>query len=216
MLWLWLILYGAIFAVPRALVPDAQMLLTPALLTVFWAALIAYLRKKGAAERCGLCMGARLPLRDAVLMLPLFIIAVLNVAFGGTFPALAPSVYMLYAVFGEEFFFRGVLQSVFLKKLGTVRAALAATALFALVHMLNALGGSPSDALVQALCAFGAGLLLAAVRIKTGSIFLPLLAHAAINLTAAGQAVGITHTAAYIEASALCAVCAILMLGKTK
>ena len=52
MLWLWLILYGAIFAVPRALVPDAQMLLTPALLTVFWAALIAYLRKIGAAERC--------------------------------------------------------------------------------------------------------------------------------------------------------------------
>lgn len=214
MLWLWLILYGAIFAVPRALVPEAQMLLTPALLTVFWTALIVHLRKIGAAESCGLSKGAKLTPSDAILMLPLFIIAALNIAFGGTLPALAPSVYMLYAVFGEEFFFRGVLQNEFSKKLGTVRAAVAATALFALMHMLNALGTSPCDAFVQVLCAFGAGLLLAAVRIKTGSLFLPLLAHATINLT--GTVEVLPHAAAYIIVSALCAVCAMRLLGKTK
>ncbi|MFR6425478.1 MAG: type II CAAX prenyl endopeptidase Rce1 family protein [Oscillospiraceae bacterium] len=57
------------------------------------------------------------------------------------------------------------------------------------MHLGSAVGGSVSAAAVQALCAFGAGLLLTAVRARTGSIALPLLAHALINLTGSGAVV---------------------------
>ena len=61
---------------------------------------------------------------------------------------------------------------------------------------------------MQALCAFGAGLLLTAVRERTGSIALPLLAHALINLTGSGTVSSVPQAAACLAASALCALCA--------
>ncbi len=153
MFWLWLLLYGLLFAVPRALAPAAAPLLTPALLAVYWAVLL---------------------------------FAALNIAFGGARPGIAEAVYLLFAVFGEEVLFRGVLPAVWGEKLGAAGAAAASAALFALLHLGSAIGGSVSAAAVQALCAFGAGLLLTAVRARTGSIALPLLAHALINLTGSG------------------------------
>lgn len=116
----------------------------------------------------------------------MLLFAALNAAFGGARPGAAEAVYLLFAVFGEEVLFRGVLPAVWGEKLGAARAAAASAALFALLHLGSAIGGSVSAAAVQALCAFGAGLLLTAVRARTGSIALPLLAHALINLTGSG------------------------------
>lgn len=138
--------------------------------------------------------------------------AALNIAFGGARPGIAQAVYLLFAVFGEEVLFRGVLPAVWGEKLGAVRAAAASAALFALLHLGSALGGSFSAAAVQTLCAFGAGLLLTAVRERTGSIALPLLAHALINLTGSGAVSAAPRAAAYLAASALCALCALPLL----
>lgn len=212
MFWLWLLLYGLLFAVPRALMPAAAPLLTPALLAVYWAALLRGLHTRGRLRSYGLCRGRGLTARDALLSLPVLLFAALNIAFGGARPGIAEAVYLLFAVFGEEVLFRGVLPAVWGEKLGVVRAAAASAALFALLHLGSAIGGSVSAAAVQALCAFGAGLLLTAVRARTGSIALPLLAHALINLTGSGAVSAAPQAAAYLAASALCTLCALRLL----
>lgn len=212
MFWLWLLLYGLLFAVPRALMPAAAPLLTPALLAVYWAALLRGLHTRGRLRSYGLCRGRGLTARDALLSLPVLLFAALNIAFGGARPGIAEAVYLLFAVFGEEVLFRGVLPAVWGEKLGVVRAAAASAALFALLHLGSAIGGSVSAAAVQALCAFGAGLLLTAVRARTGSIALPLFAHALINLTGSGAVSAAPQAAAYLAASALCTLCALRLL----
>ena len=212
MFWLWLLLYGLLFAVPRALMPAAAPLLTPVLLAVYWAVLLRGLHTRGQLRSYGLCRGRGLTARDVLLSLPVLLFAALNIAFGGAWPGIAEAVYLLFAVFGEEVLFRGVLPAVWGKKLGAVRAAAASAALFALLHLGSAIGGSVSAAAVQALCAFGAGLLLTAVRERTGSIALPLLAHALINLTGSGAVSAAPQAAAYLAASALCTLCALRLL----
>lgn len=212
MFWLWLLLYGLLFAVPRALMPAAAPLLTPALLAVYWAALLRGLHTRGRLRSYGLCRGRGLTARDALLSLPVLLFAALNIAFGGARPGIAEAVYLLFAVFGEEVLFRGVLPAVWGEKLGAAGAAAASAALFALLHLGSAVGGSVSAAAVQALCAFGAGLLLTAVRARTGSIALPLLAHALINLTGSGAVSAAPQAAAYLAASALCTLCALPLL----
>lgn len=212
MFWLWLLLYGLLFTVPRALAPAAAPLLTPALLAVYWAALLRGLHTRGRLRSYGLCRGRGLTARDALLSLPVLLFAALNAAFGGAWPGIAQAVYLLFAVFGEEVLFRGVLPAVWGEKLGAAGAAAASAALFALLHLGSAVGGSVSAAAVQALCAFGAGLLLTAVRARTGSIALPLLAHALINLTGSGAVSAAPQAAAYLAASALCTLCALRLL----
>lgn len=207
MFWLWLLLYGLLFAVPRALMPAAVPLLA-----VYWAVLLRYLHTRGRLRSYGLCRGRGLTVRDALLSLPVLLFAALNAAFGGTWPGAAEAVYLLFAVFGEEVLFRGVLPAVWGEKLGAARAAAASAALFALLHLGSAPGGNFSAAAVQALCAFGAGLLLTAVRARTGSIALPLLAHALINLTGSGAVSAAPQAAAYLAASALCTLCALRLL----
>ena len=182
MFWLWLLLYGLLFTVPRALAPAAAPLLTPALLAVYWAALLRGLHTRGRLRSYGLCRGKGLTARDALLSLSVLLFAALNAAFGGTWPGAAEAVYLLFSVFGEEVLFRGVLPAVWGEKLGAAGAAAASAALFALLHLGSAVGGSVSAAAVQALCAFGAGLLLTAVRARTGSIALPLLALSLIHI----------------------------------
>lgn len=209
MFWLWLLLYGLLFAVPRALMPAAAPLLTPALLAVYWAVLLRGLHTRGRLRSYGLCRGKGLTARDALLSLPVLLFAALNIAFGGARPGIAEAVYLLFAVFGEEVLFRGVLPAIWGEKLG---AAAASAALFALLHLGSAVGGSVSAAAVQTLCAFGAGLLLTAVRARTGSIALPLLAHALINLTGSGAVSAAPQAAAYLAASALCTLCALRLL----
>ena len=150
MFWLWLLLYGLLFAVPRALMPAAAPLLTPALLAVYWAVLLRGLHTRGRLRSYGLCRGRGLTARDALLSLPVLLFAALNAAFGGAWPGAAEAVYLLFAVFGEEVLFRGVLPAIWGEKLG---AAAASAALFALLHLGSAIGGSVSAAAVQALCA---------------------------------------------------------------
>ena len=115
MFWLWLLLYGLLFAVPRALAPAAAPLLTPALLAVYWAVLLRGLHTRGRLRSYGLCRGRGLTARDALLSLPVLLFAALNAAFGGAWPGAAEAVYLLFAVFGEEVLFRGVLPAVWAK-----------------------------------------------------------------------------------------------------
>ena len=86
MFWLWLLLYGLLFAVPRALMPAAAPLLTPALLAVYWAVLLRGLHTRGRLRSYGLCRGRGLTARDALVSLPVLLFAALNIAFAGARP----------------------------------------------------------------------------------------------------------------------------------
>ena len=62
------------------------------------------------------------------LLLYGLLFAALNIAFGGARPGAAETVYLLFAVFGEEVLFRGVLPAVWGEKLGAAGAAAASAA----------------------------------------------------------------------------------------
>lgn len=186
--------------------PAAAPLLTPALLAVYWAVLLRGLHTRGRLRSYGLCRGIGLTARDALLSLPVLLFAALNAAFGGARPGAAEAVYLLFAVFGEEVLFRGVLPASGAKSSARQGG--------------RGIGG--------ALCAFASGQRhwrerfrrrgAGAVRLRRGaaadggarkdrSIALPLLAHALINLTGSG-AVSAAPQARPIWRCRRCARCA--------
>jgi membrane protease YdiL (CAAX protease family) len=78
----------------------------------------------------------------------------------------------------EEMLFRGVALTALVPLLRPGGAALASALLFGLIHV-DAVGGELS--LYRAPFAFAVGLGLAALRLRSGSIVPPILAHAALN-----------------------------------
>ncbi|GCE13719.1 CPBP family intramembrane glutamic endopeptidase [Tengunoibacter tsumagoiensis] len=80
--------------------------------------------------------------------------------------------------FAEEGFFRGILLSALLPK-GIWLATLVSSLLFACVHLVNLSAGFTLNYVVgQLLLAFGTGILLAALRLRTTSIWPGILLHA--------------------------------------
>lgn len=78
----------------------------------------------------------------------------------------------------EELFFRGYLLGA-LERFGRMRASLVTAVCFAAVHM----GGKGGSSDYVCLLYVAMGLLLAAVRLHTDSLFAPVLVHACYNLT---------------------------------
>lgn len=98
----------------------------------------------------------------------------------------------------EELAFRGVLLSLASARYGRRTGVLLSCALFALWHVLPALGGSAANQTVRAtigtslaadaarvagtlLVTFLAGLLFAGLRLRSSSLLAPVLAHSTIN-----------------------------------
>lgn len=102
------------------------------------------------------------------LPLPTLILAFVSVALAGVI---------------EELAFRGVLLSILLPK-GLWRAVIVTSALFGLMHLSNLALGSPwYSVLLQVTFATMAGTGYAAMRIRTGSLWPPIILHAAFDLT---------------------------------
>lgn len=79
----------------------------------------------------------------------------------------------------EEVMFRGILLHGLMTRLGVLPAVLASSALFGAVHALNALTtGDLATSLCQALAAALQGVGFAAVRLRTGSLWPMIAAHA--------------------------------------
>ena len=103
----------------------------------------------------------------------------------------------LGTVLGEEFAFRGVLWSLLRRARGQGFATLVSSALFALWHVLPALGGSTANEVVTDTVGDGsgnallvvvtvgftglAGILLCELRVRSGSLLAPILLHWAVN-----------------------------------
>ena len=86
--------------------------------------------------------------------------------------------------FGEEFLFRGIFLRRFRSDLGALPGLLLTTALFALTHALSGAGPAVSLAEPRVLPGlvglFGLGLLLAVLRLSTGSLMVAVGIHVAI------------------------------------
>lgn len=112
-----------------------------------------------------------------LLWLPgLYVLAMLAVAGLGTLPP-APVVGLLLANtlfvgLSEETMFRSVLLSGLRSRLGLRPAVAISTVVFGVVHVLNVfLTGDLLLAVAQAVAAMASGLLLAAIRLRTGSLW---------------------------------------------
>lgn len=95
----------------------------------------------------------------------------------------------------EEFIFRGVIATLFLKRFGTDRsgiwkAAAVSGVLFGLAHVSNILEGSAAGVLVQVVIASMMGMVLGAVYFRTGCIWVTVFLHALVDV-AAGITTGI-------------------------
>lgn len=89
----------------------------------------------------------------------------------------------------EEFIFRGVIATLFLKKSGTEKkgvwkAVAVSGVLFGLAHVSNILEGSLVGVLVQVVIASMLGMLLAAIYFRTGCIWVTVFLHALIDVAA--------------------------------
>lgn len=100
----------------------------------------------------------------------------------------------------EECFFRGAIQSILAKKYadsvkGVWFAALIASSIFGIVHLLNIFTGyDPLVVLMQAISATGTGLFFAAVYLRSRSILVPILVHALIDTVALSGSIFLTQT----------------------
>ena len=79
----------------------------------------------------------------------------------------------------EEWMFRGVLFQGLRSRLAMWPAILLTSALFGAVHVMNVVTtGQLGEAIVQAAAAFMSGMVLIALLIRTGSIWVPIVYHA--------------------------------------
>lgn len=96
---------------------------------------------------------------------------------------------MICVGIAEEFVFRGVIATLFLKRFGTDKkgvwkAVAVSGVLFGIAHVSNILEGSPTGVLVQAVIASMLGMLLAAIYFRTGCIWVTVFLHALIDVAA--------------------------------
>jgi membrane protease YdiL (CAAX protease family) len=101
----------------------------------------------------------------------------------------APATLLLLTVnaafvgLSEELMFRGVLLSALLARLSVRRAALIGAIAFGAIHSTNAIvTGDLGSAIAQSVMAVGMGLWATAIRIRTGSLLVPVVLHALWDL----------------------------------
>lgn len=93
-------------------------------------------------------------------------------------------VLVCLVAFGEETAFRGVLLTMLRRSRGVGASVVISSALFGLTHLVNlALGAALPGVLLQVLFAGLGGAGFAALRLRTGSLWPPIVLHACYDLT---------------------------------
>ncbi|MFE8700818.1 CPBP family intramembrane glutamic endopeptidase [Cytobacillus sp. FJAT-54145] len=113
-----------------------------------------------------------------LLILPLYILSEKGISSWG----LSQNLVLLIAAIGvsvnEEVIFRGILLNAFLKRWGKWVAVFVPSILFAFTHTTNVIaGGDTMYAIYQTLWTFAGGVILAGIRIRTGSLYPVILFH---------------------------------------
>lgn len=157
---------------------------------VLWiSGLLPVLKNRGAGFGKGLLVGLYL------VVISVYSIVFFNLTYEGE--RILQSWYLIAAFIAcmacvgitEEFVFRGVIATLFLKKFGTEKkgiwkAVAVSGVLFGLAHVSNILEGSLVGVLVQVVIASMLGMLLAAIYFRTGCIWVTVFLHAFIDVAA--------------------------------
>ncbi|QOR66610.1 CPBP family intramembrane metalloprotease [Cytobacillus suaedae] len=121
-------------------------------------------------------------IKEWMLFIPLLSLPILILAYNGIYSwGFAQNLILLIAAIGvsinEEVLFRGILLRGFMKW-GPWVAIFVPSGLFALAHSTNIFVGSdPTFALFQTFWTFTAGIMLSAIRLRTGSLYPVILFH---------------------------------------
>ncbi|PTE21723.1 hypothetical protein C5F48_10975 [Cereibacter changlensis JA139] len=136
----------------------------------------------------GIGLGAVHPWRSLrILLLPsVYLVLFFSIAVALGLPPLMVigSIVLncLLASFSEEVMFRGILFQGLRSRLAIWPAIWVTSLLFGAIHSLNVfLTGEMAQALVQSVAAVMSGVLFIAMRLRTGSLWPPILFHAAWN-----------------------------------
>jgi membrane protease YdiL (CAAX protease family) len=134
------------------------------------------------SERSGMRPPTSGPRRWLPLLLIVPVASFLGLITGGIRPGSIDAVLLRTAVAAgaEEIIYRGVVLALLLSRGGRA-AALISTLLFALSHLVDISGFHPEN-WFSALNAFGGGLIFAAVRLRSGSVYPGIVVHAAYNI----------------------------------
>ena len=117
-----------------------------------------------------------------------FVLLGYNLDRGSVVPLLVVGVPLV--ALNEELFFRGVLLDL-LRPFGWRRAVLWSAVLFGASHLANLFSGAYLPfTVMQVAATAGGGVMLAAIRIRTGSLWPVLLVHAAVDLVAISTLTG--------------------------
>ncbi|MCL2343950.1 MAG: CPBP family intramembrane metalloprotease [Firmicutes bacterium] len=90
----------------------------------------------------------------------------------------------------EELLFRGLVLKLLLRKMGRAKkgiicACVISSVFFGLSHISNIFAGAPVLSTVsQIICAMGVGLFCAAIFVRTGKLWIPILFHGLLDLSA--------------------------------
>jgi len=134
------------------------------------------------SERSGVQAPRSGPRRWLPLLLIVPLASFLGLITGGIRPGSVDAVLLRTAIAAgaEEIIFRGIILPLLLPRGGRA-AALISTLLFALSHLVDISGFYPEN-WFSALNAFGGGLIFAAVRLRSRSIYPGIVVHAAYNI----------------------------------
>jgi membrane protease YdiL (CAAX protease family) len=165
---------------------DPVVLLTLSYLIIGTGAAL-FLSGMGWWEKAGFTtLGQR---RDRALYLLPAAIALLSLSEGisvtGWREVALFAVFSLIVAWTEEAFFRGLILQTLLPA-GIRIAVILSALLFGLPHLFNVLGGlwDPLFVIANTVAAFGIGVTLAALVIRTRTIWPPVMIHALVNFTA--------------------------------
>jgi len=117
-----------------------------------------------------------------------FLLFGINIAPGDVMPLLVVGVPLI--AFNEELFYRGILLPL-LRPMGWRRAVLWSSIAFGASHLVNLVSGAyPPFVVMQVAATTGGGVALAAIRIRSGSLWPVLGIHAALDVVAVATLTG--------------------------
>lgn len=182
---LWIVAYVVVCGTVRGNFGDESPIMT-AVLAVFTAGILVFVKTNGLEERYGLCKWQGRA-ADYWFFIPLLILMTGNLwdGFGMTYSG----VFQVFAVismvligFVEEMIFRGFLFRILLKKDPAPVAVTISAVTFGIGHIVNLFTGHGSlETVIQIFFAVAWGFMFTFVFYKSGSLIICIIAHSIID-----------------------------------
>lgn len=211
---LWIIVYCVVCGTVRGNFGDESPLKT-AVLAVFTAGILIFVKSNRLEERYGLCKWKG-KAADYWFFIPMFILMTGNlwggvgINYGGMVQVFA-AISMLLVGFVEEMIFRGFLFRILLKKDPAPVAITISAVTFGIGHIINLFTGHASlETVIQILFAIAWGFIFTFVFYKSGSLVICIIAHGLIDafseFAAPGEDMSMTLSYIYMGATIVGAI----------